>query len=389
VQTAESRLDPHALRRQRNFFIAYGSELARPLLRGIARAWATGRPTPPSTWRQVVILGASHIGDLLYRTASLRPLRHALPQAHITYLCSPAVAELLESNPDVDDVLPIAGEGLSSWSRTVWAALKARQFDAALCSNHIAYHADLALVTALGIPNRVAFAHKGFSGLSTLPVPVTYPQPAPAYFRAMIVAIDRTAPDGPLTPAVYPTPADRAAADAALHELGVDSTRPLVACTLTARQQETRLWPPSEFLQALAAVAREMPLQVVLCGSRGDGPFLREVAARAPFPCYVLAGRLTLRGLAAFFARCDAFLGTDSGPRHIANAAGIPVVFVRSLRVSRVEAGPYVESETDVAPDDEFLAPEEQTAALARIDPESVALAVSRALATRARPGVA
>ena len=38
----------------------------------------------------------------------------------------------------------------------------------------------------------------------------------------------------------------------------------------------------------------------------------------------MLAGRLGLRAFGAFLTRCDALLGTDSGPRHIANAVGTP-----------------------------------------------------------------
>ena len=45
-----------------------------------------------------------------------------------------------------------------------------------------------------------------------------------------------------------------------------------------------------------------------------------------------LCGKLTPRESAAVFARARAFLGHDSGPMHLADAAGTPVVAVFSAR---------------------------------------------------------
>jgi ADP-heptose:LPS heptosyltransferase len=352
----------------------------------LGRLRAAGPSTAPSTWRSIVIFGASHIGDVLYRTASLGPLRRALPGARIVYVCDPPVAELLTTNPDVDEVLPISDEHSWRWTSRTWSALRERRFDAALCSNHHGYHADLALATALGIPNRVAFGHKGLSGLATIPIVVPYyPMSMPAYFRTMVATIGGVAPDWPLEPVLPLTADDHREADAALRELALDANAAIVACTLTIRQSRTLVWPAASYLAVLAAAAREHPLQVVLCGSRDDGPLLRDVAAAAPVPCRVLAGRLGLRAFGAFLSHCDALLGTDSGPRHIANAVGTPVVFIRSLSVSRTEAGQYAAHEVDAAPDVEWLDLEAQAAAMARIDPASVAAALSRVLVSRAR----
>jgi heptosyltransferase-1 len=381
-------IEARAVHDRRNLVIAYGSEVARPLLRSLARLRAHGPPTPPATWRRVVILGVSHMGDVLNRTASLEMLRRALPQAHIAYVCEPGVADLLETNPHLDEVLPIHDERARPWSPLVWSTLQAKRFDAALCTNHFMYHAELALVTALGIPNRVAFVHKGFSGLATRPLPAHFPQLSPAYFRSMVAALGGVAPDWPLEPVLYLTAEDRDEADAAMRELALDDRRALIACTMSVRQDRTLVWPPDRYLAALERLGSQLPLQVVLCGSKSDAPFLEDVAARAPFPCRVMAGRLRLRALAVFLSRCDALLAADSGPRHIANAVGTPVVFIRSLSACRAESGRYCANEVDVAPDGDYLSLEAQAAALARIDPATVARALGESLAARPRPGV-
>jgi heptosyltransferase II len=372
-------IEPAAIRRRHNYVAAVLSEWAGPLFGSMAHI-RCGAPTPPAEWRRLAIFGSSHIGDVLYRTPSLDALRQGLPDCHITYICEPQAAELLETNPAVDAVLPIMGPGWRR-SRRTQAALREARFDAALSTDHIAYHADLLLTVSLGIPNRTAFAHKGMSALATRRVPAHYPRPFAAYMRAMVADLIDAEPTWPLTPRLALTPADARDADEAWDALGLTDDRPVIACTLTNRQPLTRTWPVASFLRALAMVAERTAGQIVLCGGPADAERLRAAAAESPVPCHILAGRLRLRAFGAFLQRTALLLATDSGPRHIGNAVGTPVVFVRSLNVSRVENGAYCDTETDVSPEDEWLSPVAQDAALARLSPARVAEACLEVLA--------
>ena len=75
------------------------------------------------------------------------------------------------------------------------------------------------------------------------------------------------------------------------------------------------------------------------------------------------AGSLGLRALSCFLSHFATVLTTDSGPRHIANAAGVPVVFVRNVWSNAVETGVYVDTRpTSAAP---------RTMPIAATDPRS------------------
>ncbi|MCX7590850.1 MAG: hypothetical protein N2255_04395, partial [Kiritimatiellae bacterium] len=92
-----------------------------------------------------------------------------------------------------------------------------------------------------------------------------------------------------------------------------------------------------------------------LCGSADEELQLNSLQARFCPDAPVLAGRLNLRALTVFLKYCNLVFASDSGPRHLANAAGIPVVFLRNLNARRAEAGPYLDTETDLAPSLECL----------------------------------
>jgi ADP-heptose:LPS heptosyltransferase len=373
-------VDRAVFRHRYNYAAAVASEIAAPLFRLWARRFTSTPAAPPAAWRRAVILGSSHIGDVLFRTASLPYLRRALPDCRLTYLCAPLSAELLETDPTIAEVLPLADTG-PHWRGKATRVLRDGRFDVALCTDYVAYHDDLLMAARAGIPSRVGFTHKGFSALVTRAVVAPRDVPSAAYMRAFVADLGGLEPTWDLTPRLVTTTGDDALADQAWRELGLGQAAVTIACTVTSRQAGTATWPVASYIAALADVARGADVEVVLCGSAADAPILRAAAAGAPFRCRVAAGRLSLRALAAFLRRCRLLLATDSGPRHIANAVGTPVVFVRNLKVSRIETGVYCANESDVAPDDERLGLARQRAVLTALRPATVADAVRRRLA--------
>jgi len=359
----------------RKYALAVASELAAPVLRGTAAMLARGLPSAPQAWRRGLILGHNHIGDVLYRTPSLPHLRRALPNCEWHYLAAPHSAEVLVGNPYVHQVHTLRRDD-NRWrlGREQFAALRAYRFDVALCTNNKGHYADLALAAVAGIPSRVAFAYKGMSGLITHPAPISYPAPIPTYFRSMVAHIAGLEPDWDLTPEVFPSEADVASAEWHLRESGVGVDRPLVACALTSRQTRDAMWPAARYVSALRVARAEADFDVVLLGAAADAPLLEWTAAQLPQRCALLAGRLGLRSVVALLRRCAAALCSDSGPRHLANAAGTPVLFVRNLYGLAVEAGPYCANEIDLTPPELECVPRaRQAAALEAIRADLVA----------------
>lgn len=358
MSSSVASIQPKAFRKSHNLWLAYASEVSAPFLRFAAKAAGRGPRTSPGEWRRGLILGHTHIGDVLYRTCSLPTLRKALPQCKWAYAASEASQAVLENNPDVAEVLPII-RGENSWdlTRGGFAELSSRSFDVVLCSNTLRHHPDLALATALRIPNRVGFVGKGFSGLVNYPVHLAFPDSYASYFRAMVAAVTGAPADWPLRPRMYPSASDNANAAELWMRFGFNA-RPVVACSLRTRQASGN-WPEHVLVSVLKAARDRREFDVVLCGAPSDAAEMRSLAARLPFTAHVLAGESGLLAFAAFLSRCSALLTLDSGPRHIGNAMGVPVVFARNLSHSKIEAGRYCESETDLAPDVEYLSSEE------------------------------
>ena len=326
------------------------------------------------------------MGDVLYRTCSLPVLRSSLPDCRWSFLTSPSSAAVVANNPALDDILPWnAGEDAWTLSKGTFRKLRDKNFDVVLCTNSLRYYPDLLLASALGAPNRVSFTHKGLSGLVTHPVEIDFPNSYASYFRTMVSAVTGVAGDWPLRPRIFPDSSAEAAASELWSNKKLDAGMPVVACSITTRQKIGNF--PSERLLAILSEARaQSAFRVVFFGSAGDRDILRHAADRFGTDSVVIAGDLTIPALAALLRKCTLLLTLDSGPRHLGNAAGIPVFFARNMSHSQAEAGAYCETETDIAPVGEYLSDSQIAEVARRVSPRDIASRLAAAMGAAGQP---
>jgi len=358
------------------FAAAVASEFAAPLLRAYASARARGPATTPQEWRRGLILGSGHIGDVLYRTCSLEQLARGLPDCRWSYLTTSEGAEILKGNPAIWEVLPLNRTAAIDFVQPHSSDdLRACNFDVALCTDSIKPYQALSLAAKVGISNRVAFVQKGFSGLATIGIRASRAS-WPAQIRTMVNAVIGTTETSELRPRVYLTDDDRREARREWESVAHGGAALTIAASVISRQ-ELGVFPASLFEAVLRSVLEQRPdARIVLTGSSGDESRLRAIASALGVRAVVRAGTVSLRGFAGFLALCDAFVGADSGPRHVANAVGIPAYFVRNLAVPEIEAGRYCDTEIDVAPPGQYLSNSAALRRLEAVDHRAVATAI-------------
>jgi len=121
-----------------------------------------------------------------------------------------------------------------------------------------------------------------------------------------------------------PGPAAERAVDRLLE--GLDRRRgPLVAVNPVA-QWPTKLWPEARFAALADRLVARYDARVVFTGGPGDRAAVGRIAAGMDRPARDLAGRTSLRELAALYRRARCVISTDTGPMHLAAAVGTPTV---------------------------------------------------------------
>jgi ADP-heptose:LPS heptosyltransferase len=99
---------------------------------------------------------------------------------------------------------------------------------------------------------------------------------------------------------------------------------PLIAIHPAAGDGRRR-WPAGDFAQ-VARQLGERGCTVAIVGSPEDRELTASVAGQAGGATIDLGGRLTLNGLAGLLHRADLMIANDSGPLHLAGAAGTATV---------------------------------------------------------------
>jgi lipopolysaccharide heptosyltransferase II len=92
---------------------------------------------------------------------------------------------------------------------------------------------------------------------------------------------------------------------------------------------ESRRWGEENYTELSRRLVEDSKLKIVLIGSDSDRKIGDEIAARAvedDGSVVNLAGKSSLRELAAICSRATVFVGNDSGPAHLAAAVGAPLV---------------------------------------------------------------
>jgi heptosyltransferase-1 len=118
--------------------------------------------------------------------------------------------------------------------------------------------------------------------------------------------------------------AQESEAVALLRAAGVRDQDRLVAINPVARWP-TKLWEPASFAALADRLERE-GLCVVFTGGPQDKAALDEICRLMTAPSRRLDGKTSLNTLAAIYRRAQVLVTTDSGPMHLAAAAGTSVV---------------------------------------------------------------
>jgi heptosyltransferase-1 len=101
--------------------------------------------------------------------------------------------------------------------------------------------------------------------------------------------------------------------------------RPLVAVNPVARWI-TKLWPEKRFAELADRLVKEKNAVVIFTGSPDDRAVNDRIISMMSETAMNWAGETTLKELAALASLTDLFITTDTGPMHLAAAAGARVL---------------------------------------------------------------
>ena len=317
--------------------------MGRRVARG-ALGWVTiGKPLSPvvrppryRVGMHIAVIMPRWVGDAVMATPALRSLRAQVgSSARITGVMRPVIADLLAGSPWFDAVIPYDRHRHCPQTSSAAAAraLAADRPDlAVILPNSLS---SAAVAWRGGARRRVGAAGHWRRWLLTDIVPPHRDHrgridlvPPPVAFMDVVAAAGVAR--GSLEVELAVSAADLAVGDALLARLFPGRSGPLVILNDNSSNGAARAWGAANHAQLAAWLLERLPTARLLvhCGP-GDRDQARGVVEQAAHPA--------VRGLheepdlpislsKAVFARSTLAVSSDSGPRHIAAAFGVPTV---------------------------------------------------------------
>ncbi len=318
-------------------------------------------------FRKILLIKLSAVGDVVHTIPVLNKLRRRYPNAQLDWLVTPAIAELLQHNPAVTNIIEFEREAWStpwrfapfvSYARLA-ARLRAAGYD--LVVDMHGQFRTAALTLATGSPARIGFDRPRARVWDASPR--KFPEQARkhawqgaregswlAYTHHIPVptldlhAVDRYLNVGPILgldqeSADFSFPIPQSAVsrvEALLAQYGANHADIVIMAPGTI--WETKRWGGDKFAK-VAAHFLSKGFAVILIGSQRERLVCEEVAALAP-GAINLAGMTALSELAALICRSAIGITNDSGPMHLAVALDRPVVSIFGP-TDPVWIGPY------------------------------------------------
>jgi ADP-heptose:LPS heptosyltransferase len=285
------------------------------------------------------------LGDTVLLSSTVAALKSALPAAEISVLVPKPFASVLEGNPQVARVFTFEPGGLRLLREIrrerfdhlflLHASPRQRWLKFLSGARHVHYHAQNGEIAKGYGKQPHALEWDSFALRQTFGEAVPLPAPPPR---------------------IYLSREELAAGEAYWKNFGVDPSR-VVFLGLGA-SRITKRWLPAHFARFAELLRDRHELVPAIITGPGEeeerfaGLVIDEMRVRGFRPLGGPAGKgefihganLSVRRLAAALAACRAYVGNDSGPKHIAVAVGCPTLTLFGPE-DPVEWHPYARNE--------------------------------------------
>lgn len=267
---------------------------------------------------EVLIIRLRSLGDVVLLTPALSALHDWRPDLRLCVLVEKFCAPVLEGNPVVAEILIM--------ENFVATALKLRSRRFPVVYNQHAGPTSALLTAAIGAPKRVCWTRRQFSFLYNVLVPDPGDKIHTVEHR--IEQFYATGlPRGPIPRAkVYPQRDACESVAKKLEAAGISRGAPY-AVIHPGGKYFTKRWAPEKFVSLARWMKDAYGIAPVFNTGSGEAEIVNELRRQCAgeFP---LLDSLNLRELIALVSGARIFVGNDSGPTHVATAAGRPVVAI-------------------------------------------------------------
>ncbi len=287
----------------------------------------------------ILVRATNWIGDAIMTLPAVRTIRANFPEARLTVLAQPWVADIFSANPLVDEVIlyhkKTTHAGLSGMWRLA-LELAVQKFDLAILLQN-AFEAAL-LARLAGIPAIAGFNRDARGLLLSHPVRITSEikrKHQVFYYQYLLEALGLNPSENKLYLSL--SDQDTSWAQAFVNRL----PKPIIGLNPGAAYGPAKCWPAERYGEVAKKLVDRIGGTVLVFGTKDDTKAADIIDQQAGHSVD-LTGQTTLAQAMALIGCCAVFITNDSGLMHVAAAQNTPLVAIFGS-TDAVATGPFSE----------------------------------------------
>ena len=293
--------------------------------------------------QRILVLRLSAVGDVIRTLPAVKALKEHAPSSSITWIVEEPSRALLESQPEVDEVILFPrkrwAKGIKSLRgirgtigemRGFVKDLRRRKFDVALDFHGILKSGVLSFLS--GSPKRIGYnprsTKEGNFFFSN--VKVKLPPKRISRFKRNLVLLKGMGMEVKESKYSLHIPReDREYIGSFFKASSASLHRPLIAIHPgTSPKALFKRWMPDRYAQLADRLVRELNASVLFTWGEGELEWVEGIRKEMKEPSLLGPKTESLTQLGEVYRQCNLYIGGDTGPMHIASLMRIPAVVI-------------------------------------------------------------
>ncbi len=270
--------------------------------------------------QRILYIRNDRIGDFLLNLPTIHAIKEKFPTGKMTVVVNPMVEELIQNNPDIDELIPfIPTPSFSAWIR-LYRTLSKKKFDIIIVANPNKYFHLFSFL--LKIPMRIGYKRKWpFFLTHSFPDKKHLAQKHEIEYNLDLVSCLDIGLKNPVSMNHFHLNSEK---------LTLPSSPYIVINPMTT--SDFKQWPLEKFAELITVLHTETSCTLCLIGGESERCMIKKVLLPhlsklefGPRLCD-FSGRITLPQLTTLLKHSKLLVSNDSGPVHMACAVQTPSV---------------------------------------------------------------
>ncbi len=287
-----------------------------------------GQDNRQNQYRRILIVRTDRLGDVILSIPVIRALRQEFPQSYIAMMTSFYTKELLEGNPDLDEVIVLDKQAKDKGCLAAFKLanlLRGKKFDLAVVL-HPTTRAHL-LVFLAGIPRRIGYNRKfGFLLTDRIKHTKQFGQKHESEYALDLVRYLGIIPADKNFFIPLKTEAEQWA-QGFINQAQIQHNDKILVIHPTA-SCPSKTWPAERFAEVADRLIQRYGFKAIIVSGPADFQKAQAVIKNMHAQVLDLTGKTSISQLVSLLRRSDLLISTDSGPMHLASALGVPLIAI-------------------------------------------------------------